>query len=41
MHFPEFQGSGLTWTEFPETFHLRGIQLTSRRTALSAKTEQT
>ena len=26
MHFPEFQGSSLTWTEFPETFHLRGIR---------------
>lgn len=24
MHFPEFQGSGLTCTDFPDTFHLGG-----------------
>lgn len=27
MHFPEFQGSGLPWSEFPQTFHLGGIPL--------------
>lgn len=31
MRFPEFQGSGLTWTEFSRApLHLAGIQLTSR-----------
>lgn len=31
MRFPEFQGSGLTWSEFSRApLHLAGIQLTSR-----------
>lgn len=37
MHFPEFHGSGLTWTEFPQTFHLGGILLNRTNSICAAK----